>query len=73
MQLQNKLIEDFIKAVEDGKSLADSAANNLSKVVSEVKKSTEVITEIAAASEELAIQAETLTSMLKDLRLKTYV
>lgn len=106
-QKTNKLIKDSIQAVKDGKDLADNAANNLLNVVNEVKKSTEVITEIAAASEEqaksieqmsqrvvkisevvrsnsftaeqsaaaseeLTAQAETLNTMLKDFKLKTY-
>lgn len=60
-QKTNKLIKDSIHAVEEGKSLADSAAKNLSEVVSEVNKSTEVITEIAAASEEQAKSIEQMS------------
>ncbi|WP_243155961.1 methyl-accepting chemotaxis protein [Clostridium sp. C2-6-12] len=61
-QKTNKLIKDSIRAVEEGKDLADSAVKNLSEVVNEVKKSTEVITKIAAASEE---QAKSIEQMSK--------
>lgn len=60
-QKTNKLIKDSIQAVEDGKDLADNTANNLLNVVNEVKKSTEVITEIAASSEEQAKSIEQMS------------
>lgn len=60
-QKTNKLIKDSIQAVEDGKDLADNAAKNLLNVVNEVKKSTEVITEIAAASEKQAKSIEQMS------------
>lgn len=60
-QKTNKLIKDSIQAVETGKGLADNAAKNLLNVVSEVKKSTEVITEIAEASEEQAKSIEQMS------------
>lgn len=54
----NSLIRESIKAVENGKDLADNAAKNLFEVVNEVKKSTEVVGEIAIASEEQAKSIE---------------
>ena len=66
-QRTNKLIKDSLQAVEEGKSLADSAARNLSEVVNEVKKSTEVITEIAEASEEQAKSIEQMSQRIVDI------
>lgn len=60
-QKTDKLIKDSIQAVKDGKKLADNTANNLLNVVNEVKKSTEVINQIAAASEEQAIFIEQMS------------
>ena len=58
----NNLSMNLIKDSRRRKNLADSAANNLSKVVSEVKKSTEVIIEITEVSEG---QAKSIEKMSK--------
>jgi methyl-accepting chemotaxis protein len=66
-QKTNRLIKDSIMAVENGRSLADNTANNLLQVVSEVKKSTEVISEIAAASEEQARYIEQMSEGIEQI------
>ena len=61
----NSLIRESIKAVENGKNLADNAAKKLFGVVNEVKKSTEIVGKIAIASEE---QAKSIEEMNEDIQ-----
>lgn len=57
----NILIKESIRAVENGRTLADNTAKNLLEVVKQVKESTNAITKIAISSEEQAKSIEQMS------------